>query len=168
MGSTINPNYIAFVLLLICTSCGVYSLSGASIDARLKTYTVSQFSNNAPLVLPSLGQQFTEKLRDKMNSQTSLKNSQTNADVQFEGTITNYSVSPASIGTGSTTQLNRLTVSVRVKFVNRVDDKKNFEETFTQYQDFGNLPLSQVQDELNRQIGQRLIDAIFNRAFVNW
>ena len=103
-----------------------------------------------------------------MNSQTSLKNSQTNADVQFEGTITNYGVSPASIGTGSTTQLNRLTVSVRVKFVNRVDDKKNFEETFTQYQDFGNLPLSQVQDELNRQIGQRLIDAIFNRAFVNW
>jgi len=146
----------------------VYSFTGASIDPAIHTYTVFQFTNNAPLVIPTLAQVVSERMRDKMNTQTSLKGKQGDGDVQFNGTIVGYSVAPAAVNGNSQTTLNRLTITVRIKFENRINPKQNFEEVFAQYQDFGNQPLSAVQDELNRQITQRIVDAAFNRAFVNW
>ena len=165
-----NSHWVMFVLLCIALSgCGVYSFTGASIDPAIRTYTVNQFVNNAPLVIPTLAQVISERMRDKMNNQTSLKGAQRDGDVVFSGTIVGYSVAPAAItANNNQTALNRLTITVQVHFENKVDPKKNFDEAFSQFQDFSNQPLTQVQDELNRQITQRIVDAAFNRAFVNW
>jgi hypothetical protein len=57
--------------ILLHESCG-YKLSGASIPAEMKTVSVQFFENNATLVVPSLSQNFTEALKNRIRGQSRL------------------------------------------------------------------------------------------------
>jgi hypothetical protein len=61
---------IAFFLLFIFTRCGVYSFTGAAIEG--KTINIHFIENNARLVAPTLSPTFTQKLRQRILSQSSL------------------------------------------------------------------------------------------------
>jgi hypothetical protein len=163
--------YICMLLLAgFTSSCKIkYSLSGATIPPEAKTISVAFFSNNTTLGSPSMSQVFTEKLRDVVSSQTSLALMKQNGDLQFEGSITDYNVSPVSIQSSDQAALNRLTVTISVKYTNKFDITKNFEQTFTRFADFrASSVLSSVEAELLTEINRQLTEDIFNRAFNNW
>jgi hypothetical protein len=61
---------LLLILALTAAGCGVYSFSGASISPDVKTFSVQFFPNRAQLVQPLLSQAFTEKLKEKLISQT--------------------------------------------------------------------------------------------------
>jgi hypothetical protein len=65
-----------------------------------------------------LSRELTEKLKDKIQGQTVLKLVNESGDVQFEGEISNYSVTPAAITGDNVAAKNRLTISIRVKYSN--------------------------------------------------
>lgn len=160
--------WVLFLVLLV-TGCGVYSFTGASIPAGAKTVSVKYFPNNADLVEPTLSQTFTESLRDKFVSQTNLELISGGGDLQFEGEITTYKVTPVAITGNQTAALNRLTISVKVKFVNLLDETKNFESSFSRYEDFpSDQDLASTQQELIDQINEMLVEDIFNKSVVNW
>ena len=160
------------VLGLCCMviSCKVnYSMSGASISPEVKTISVSYFNKSAALGPPTLGQYFTERLKEKFVSQTSLTPVERNGDVRFEGTITGYTITPQSIQPNETAANNRLSITVNVKFVNMKDEKNNFETSFTRFTDYSSQTnLSSVEDQLIKDVTDQLIDDIFNKAFINW
>ncbi|MCE1201987.1 MAG: LPS assembly lipoprotein LptE [Bacteroidia bacterium] len=159
----------AVVLLLLTPSCGIYSFTGASIPPEARTFSVEQFANNALLVEPLLSNTMTNALRDRFTSQTTLRQTATNGDLAFEGEITDYSVSPVAIQSDQTAALNRLTITVNVRFYNKFEESKNFESRFTQYLDYpSDQDLNVVKDRLIREITDMLIDNIFNKAVVNW
>ncbi len=169
--ATLRP--LTFVIILICcfllSSCGIYSFSGASIPAEAKTVSVQYFPNNAPLVNPLLSDAVTNGLNDIFVNQTILQSVAQNGDLALEGEITGYSTSPIAITGNQTAAMNRLTITVNVRFTNRYDASKNFEQKFSQYQDYpSNQDLSAVQDVLVEQIVQDLCEDIFNKAVVNW
>src|SRR6185312_9939452 len=83
-------------MLVLNPSCKI-SLSGASIPADLKTINVEYFENNAPLVVNYLSQQFTESLKDRIRSNTSISIVQGEANARMSGTITGYSIEPVSV-----------------------------------------------------------------------
>jgi len=146
-----------------------YSFSGASISPEVKTFTVKFFTKTASLGPASLSQTFTEKLKDKFISQTSLALVDKNADLTFEGSITNYTVAPISIQTNEIAASNRLTITVNVKFTNLKDEKQNFESSFSRYADYeSELNLATVEDKLITEINDQLVDDIFNKAVINW
>ena len=92
-----------------------------------------------------------------------------NGDLALEGEITGYSTSPIAITGNQTAAMNRLTVTVNVRFTNKYDESKNFEQNFSQYQDYpSGQDLSIVQDALVEQIVEDLCQDIFNKAVVNW
>ena len=65
--------------------------------------------------------------------------------------------------------MNRLTISVRVRFINSFDDTQNFDQTFSRYADYSSTQnLSSVEATLVTEINDALTDDIFNKAFVNW
>ena len=65
--------------------------------------------------------------------------------------------------------MNRLTITVRVTYINKLDEKKNFEQSFARYADYDSSKnLSEVEDNLVTQICEVLIDDIFNKAVGNW
>jgi hypothetical protein len=159
------------VLLSFCllNSCGIYTFSGASIPAEAKTVSVQYFPNNAQLVNPLLSTSLTNALNDMFVNQTTLQSVAQNGDLALEGEITGYTTSPIAITGNQTAAMNRLTVTVNVRFTNKYDESKNFEQNFSQYQDYpSGQDLSSVQDVLVETIVQDLCQDIFNKAVVNW
>ena len=85
---------------LVTAGCGVtikYSLSGASIPPDAKTFSVAYFPNNAPMVEPILSTTLTDALIDKFTRQTRLAQVDEGGDFAFEGEITGYSSTTASV-----------------------------------------------------------------------
>lgn len=161
--------YIVVLLALVCQGCGFYSFSGASIPAEAKTVSVQYFQNIAPLINPTLSTQFTMALRDAVINQTSLDIVESDGDLAFEGEITDYRTSPVAITAGQTAALNRLTITVNVRFVNVYDETKNFETKFSNYVDYpSDQELNSVQESLTSTIIEALVEDVFNKALVNW
>jgi len=157
-------------ILILSNSCKVkYSFTGGSVDPKVKTISIQYFPNNAPIVVAILSQAFTQALRDRFSSQTKLTIVNNNGDMNIEGSITGYSVQPQAIQGNQTAALNRLTITVNVKFTNKIDEKQNFEQAFSRYEDYpSSKNLSSVQDVLIQDINTTLIDDIYNKTVVNW
>jgi Lipopolysaccharide-assembly len=160
---------VVVLMMLSLSACKIYSLSGASISPDTKSVSVAYIENNAALVNPTLSQTLTESLKDRIVSQTGLQLLRTTADLDFEGTIIDYTIKPIAIQGNEFASQNRLTISVKIKFSNNKDETKSFEQVFTRYADYpGTQNLSTVEAELIKTINTQLIDDIFNKAFVNW
>ena len=159
---------LVMALALLCQGCGIYSFSGASIPAEARTVSVAYFPNHAQLVNPSLSNNLTNALRDAMTNQTTLDMVEAGGDIAFEGEITDYKTSPVAI-TGQTAAMNRLTVTVKVRFSNRLDETKDFEQSFSRYRDYNaQLNFSSVESSLMAEIVSELCDDVFNKSVVNW
>ena len=160
---------LVLALALVCQGCGIYSFSGASIPAEAKTVSVQYFPNHAQLVNPMLSNDFTSALRDAMMNQTPLDMVESGGDLAFEGEITDYKTTPVAITAAQTAAMNRLTITVKVRFSNRFDDTKDFEQTFSHYEDYpSDQDLNAVQESLTATIIEALVEDIFNKALVNW
>jgi len=109
-------------------------------------------------------------LQDLFVQQTNLELSQRNADLIFEGEITDYRVNPMSATAQQTAAQNRLTVSVNVRFTNRLIEEDNFEKQFSFYSDFpANSQLTGgVLDAALEEILERITQDIFNESVAKW
>jgi ABC-type uncharacterized transport system ATPase component len=68
-----------------------------------------------------------------------------------------------------TAALNRLTITVNVKFTNQKDEKQNYETNFSRYADYDSKKsLAEVEQTLMEEINKQLVDDIFNKAVSNW
>lgn len=167
-----NIRYIFSILTVICffNSCKVkYSLDGASIPIEAKTVSVGFFTNNTTLGSPAISQKFTERLRDVVSTQTRLSLNKQNGDLQFEGTILDYNIAPVAIQSNDLAAKNRLTITVNVKYINKFDETKNFDQNFSRFADYPTTSsLSSQEDALLTEINRQLTEDIFNKAFNNW
>lgn len=158
------------MVILLLVGCKIkYSLNGATIPIEAKTISVGYFENNTTLGSPTISQKFTEKLRDVVSTQTNLALMKQHGDLNFEGTIINYNIAPVAIQSNDQAVNNRLTITVNVKYSNRFDASKNFEQNFTRFADYkANTTISSQEDALLTEINRQLTEDIFNRAFNNW
>lgn len=148
---------------------GGYSFSGASIPEAAKTFSVAYFPNNAPMVSPTLSTMLTESLKDKFSRQTKLQMVEEGGDFAFEGEITGYSSTTASVSSDNYAQMNRLTITVRVEFTNVVEPQNSFTQSFSQFADYDSQQLlTDIQSELDQQIVDQLVTDIFMAAAANW
>lgn len=167
---SIFRNSVIIGLLLVTQSCGTYSFSGASIPDEMKTISVQFFENTSALVVPYLSQQFTEGLKDRIRNQSRLSIVRTEADANFEGRITDYSIRPVAIQGNDRAGLNRVTVTVMVKYTNVLKPELNFEQSFQAFQEFSlnQGPIQTQEQKLLALIIRQLTEDIFNKAFANW
>jgi len=157
------------LIMGLSQSCGFYSFTGASISPDVKTVQIDDFPNYAQLVNPALSQTFTQGLQDLFLNQTNLNLTSSGGDLQFEGEITEYRVTPAAITSGSTAAQNRLTIAVKVRFYNNNDEEKNFDKTFSHYEDFpASTDLASIEDDIVNTILERIFENIFNDSVANW
>lgn len=146
-----------------------YSLSGASIPPDAKTFSVAYFPNNAPMVAPILSSTLTDALVDKFSRQTRLTQVSEGGDFAFEGEIVGYSSTTASVSSNDYALQNRLTISVKVRFTNAVDEKMSFNKSFSAYADYDSTRLlTEVESELITEIVDQLVTDIFQAAASNW
>lgn len=160
------------------SSCSV-TLSGASIPAEMKTIDVEYFENNALLVVNNLSQNFTEALKQRIRSQTSLSIVRTpEADAVFSGSIIAYTIAPVSVqATGNNNappiaNASRLTITVKVKYKPNNNKKgmehaQGYEQDFTKTADFTG-DIAPQEQALILNITKQLTEDIFNKAFADW
>ena len=160
-----------FVLIaLLYSGCSVrMTLSGASIDENLKTFSVQYFNNRAAIINPLLSQKMTELLKDRIMSESRLTLVNGVGDVDFSGEITNYSIRPMAIKEDAVSAQTRLTIGVKVRYQNKQDPQKNWESSFSAYQDFASeRNITEVEAELTTLIIDQLTENIFNKTFSDW
>jgi len=157
-------------LLITNNGCKVkYSFTGASLTPDVKTVNIEYFQNLSSIVNPKLSNLLTEELRNRFVSQTSLNIITGYGDIQFSGQIITYNVAPIAIQGNETAARNRLSITVKVKFVNTKDNKNSYDKSFTQYEDFdSNTSFTQVEDALVTTIVEKLVEDIFVNAVANW
>lgn len=160
--------FLTSVFLLV--SCTMkYSFTGASIPPEVKTISIHYLKNTALLVKPTLSMQLTDELRNRFTSQTSLTPVNQNGDFDISGEITNYATSPVAIQGNQTAALNRLTVTINIRFVNKFDEKQNYETSFSRYVDYpSSQALASVESQIIEEIIGYLVDDVFNKTAVNW
>ena len=162
---------ILLVMLFTWQGCTVsYKFNGAALDYNVyKTIFVSNFPIRAALVYPPLQQTFENELLDYISRNTRLRIVDTSADLQMEGEITGYSLSPQAVTEDAYASKTRLTITIRVKYTDSKQDGKDIDQTFSAYRDFDSSEmLTDVQDELCSQISKELVDLIFNATLGNW
>ena len=159
---------LALIALWQLQACS-YSFTGASISPAVKSISVSYLPNNALLVQPTLSRKLTEAIRDKFTSQSNLTLVGSNGDLNIEGEITGYTTEPVAITGEQTAALQRLKITVNIRFTNKIDPKQDFETSFSRFQDYNSLRrLSEVEESLIDLINEELAQDIFNKAVVNW
>ena len=154
---------------LVIVACGAYSFTGGN-TGEAKTLQIDFFPNQASLVEPALTQRFTNDFRDLFTRQTNLTLTGSNGDLYFSGEITDFRVTPMSGTSNQTAAQNRLTVTVNVRFVNKLVPKDDFEKTFSFYSDYGaNSQLTgSVLEAALDEIVERLTQDIFNASVAKW
>ena len=156
-------------LLLLAGCSGGYSFTGASIPPGAKTISVATFPNYAATVNPQLSQKLTDDLVQMFSSQTSLTVANDNGDLQISGEITGYDTRASALSSSDEVSMNRLTISIRVRFVNQIDPDADFEQTFSRYRDYAaSQDFSSVESGLMAEIVSELCEDVFNKAVVNW
>jgi hypothetical protein len=170
-------SHFARLLMLIIAvavaapSCRIsYKFNGSALDYTVyHTISVSDFPIRAALVYPPLQQTFENELLDYIERNTRLKMTDGASDLQIEGEITGYSLTPQAVTENAYASKTRLTITVRVKFIDNKDDNKSLDQTFSAYRDFDSSELlTDVQDELCQTISKQLVELIFNATLGNW
>lgn len=160
------------LLTALLIGCGYkvsYTLSGASIPPEAKTFSVAYFPNNAAMVSPILSSTMTDALVDKFTRQTRLQQVSEGGDFAFEGEITNYTSTTSSVSSQDYALLNRLTITVKVRFTNALNEAESFNKSFSAYADYDSTRLlTEVEGELIPEIVDQLVTDIFQAAAGNW
>jgi len=165
---------VILVISIVLYSCKInYSFTGASISPSVKTVFIDLFNNRARVVNPNLSNVFTEKLKDKFVSQTSLSLRPDQGDLEFTGEIIGYDVRPQSIQSSQQgrdfASMNRLTITVHVNYTNNKDHEQDFKNNFSAYYDWESTrALSEVENDAINTITDQLVEDIFNKSVANW
>ncbi len=162
---------LAVTISAITQSCRIsYKLNGAALDYNVyKTVHISEFPIRAALVYPPLQQMFENALLDYVSRNTRLQEVDSNSDLELQGEITGYNLTPQAVTEDAYASQTRLTISVRVKYTDNKAQGKDVDQTFSAYRDFpASEMLNDVQDELCQQITKELVDLIFNATLGNW
>lgn len=170
---TLNPKPKTLNLLLLTTLLsalsGCYSFRGTTLSPDIKSVTITNFTMGTAGGPANMALQFNEKMKEYYQRNTSLALLPLNGDLQLEGSITAYEVTPAAPTANDQAALNRLSITIQVKFTNNKDEEKNFDQSFSFFKDFPqSQTLSQVESRLVPQILDQIVQDIFNKSAGDW
>ncbi|MBO4371069.1 MAG: LptE family protein [Paludibacteraceae bacterium] len=166
----INTAMIATALSLL-TACTIsYKFNGTVIDySKVKSIAITDFNNRAPMVYAPLAVTFNEKIKDTYTKQTRLELVDRNGDLELEGEITGYDITPQSMTSNALSAETRLTIRIQVRYTNNTNHDEDFERSYSAYRNFDSSKLiTDVQDELIDEIVEEICDNIYNDTVANW
>lgn len=171
MGSIVFAVLVISILSFVSfsnSSCNIYKFRDISIPDSIKTVKVNFIENRAPYVNPQLSPRLTDKLRQKIVSQTRLSQTNNdNADWDVKGYISNYTSSTSGISQQQVAT-NRLTVTVHITLNDQKANKTQEYDVSRNFEYAASKSLTQAEAELTDEIIRGLTDDIFNRIFSNW
>ena len=168
--------YLRLLAVAVCVAvatvaCKVsITMNGSVLDYNIyKTIRVSDFPIRTALVYPPLQQTFENTLLDYIAKNTRLQTTEGASDLELEGEITGYNLTPQAVTEDAYASMTRLTITVRVKYIDNRQENKDIDQSFSAYRDFpATEMLTDVQDQLCEEITKELVDLIYNATLGNW
>lgn len=159
---------LAFVPLTACRIS--FTMNGSMLDYTVyHTIHVSEFPIRAALVYPPLQPLFETTLLDYISKNTRLQTTDGASDLELEGEITGYNLTPQAVTEDAYASKTRLTITVRVKYTDTKKEGNDIDQTFSAFRDFDSSEmLTDVQDQLCEEISKELVELIFNSTLGNW
>jgi hypothetical protein len=155
--------------LFVFNSCGIYSFSGTSIQPDVNTITINFFEYRALRVNPSLSNDLTEAIRNQFRRMTRLEQVDLDGDMELSGQITGYEITPAAVTADEVAARNKLTVTVKVQFTDKLHPEENFDKSFSAYSEYDSTnTIDAVESGLCAEIVEKLVEDIFNAAVAQW
>lgn len=173
---SIISSILLLPLVILLSGCGVYSFTGSTLTPDMKTISIGTFYNNAALGPSTMTSLFTESIKSYFQKNTSLTFVNSNGDLQFEGYIADYTITPVSAtssGDDNTVDYattSRITITVFCSYVNLKDDEFDFEQRFSYFKDYDSstTDLTSNEDDFAQEIFDQIILDIFNASVANW
>lgn len=167
------PKFLFFICVsVVLSSCTIsYKFNGASIDySKTKTISISDFPNTSELIYPTLAQEFTESLRDVYAKQTRLQLLKKGGDLNIEGEIIGYQLTPMAISADSYSSETKLTITINVRFTNNKNPQDDFvDKKYTAFQTFSSTSmLSDVEAEITKIMITEITESIYNDTVAKW
>lgn len=163
-------NWIGIFSIAVMLAGCSFGVSMNGIDTSgASTFSVGYFKPKTALATPLLAQRFTESLKDLILQQSPLDLVKRDADISYEGAIVGYEISPVAVQANETSDQNRLTITVEVRYTNTIEEDKSFERTFSKFVDYrSNQDLFAIEDQLIEDVNEQLTQDIFNASLGNW
>ncbi len=172
----VGPGFrpVAFCLLLAAfcipaSGCGVYSFTGASIPDHVRTVAIPLAEDRSLGGVSNLDQVLTDLLIERFVRQTrlALEPDENAADALLTATIERYQNEPTAVTGDEVAALNRVTISVRVEYLDQVEDEERLARSFSDSENYDATNIALEEDTAARVL-ENIADDIFTAATSDW
>lgn len=163
---------LCFVLLTagLWVACSIqYKFTGTSINYDLiKTIQIDHIANRAPYGWAPMEAMINTQLQDAYVNQTRLKLVKKGGDLHIAGEIVGYDQFNKSVSADGFSSQVQLRVTVNIRFSNSKANQ-HWERQFSATAPYdAKLQLSQVQEQLVKELLRDITDQIFNATVADW
>ncbi len=137
--NTTRSTVLSAVLIasLVLYSGCPYSFTGASVPKHLKTIAIPLVDDQSGFGEAGLRERFTTELTNLFISDNSLQvTDRATADSILEGAIVTVSDAPSVVTQGEAVAKRRITITVKCAYQDKVQRKRIWEKTFSQWGDY--------------------------------
>lgn len=164
---------ILFSGLFLFSSCWPtrVAFQDANFPEEWKVFSVKTFDNNAPNTPLSYAATLSENVKDAIQNKTSLNLTGTpdEAQLEIEGVINNYSITPVALQEGDQAAQNRLSVSATFTIFIKEPEEEERIVNSTRFVDYdSNTDLGVVESTLLEEVNTQIVQDIINQLFSNW
>lgn len=166
--------FLAIALLFFgLTSCWPVRVSfvDGSMPEEWKSFTVKTLENNTGNAPLSYNATLTESIKDGIqnNSRLNLEDNAENAEVNVEGIITSYTITPVALQEGDAAAQNRLTVTCQFEIFITQPEEDIMELTSSRFIDYdATTDLGTVENDLLSEVTDQIVQDVLNKLFSNW
>ncbi|MDG1346572.1 MAG: LptE family protein [Crocinitomicaceae bacterium] len=163
-----------FILFLgvLATSCwpSRFTFVDGNMPEEWKTFTVKTLDNNSATAPNSYSSQLTEALRDGIqNNTTLLLNPGNSAEVNIEGVVNGYNVSPIALQPGDVAAKNRLTINANFTIFITKPEEDKMTISLSKFMDFdSNKDISSVESQLIEEINAQMVQDVVAKLMSGW
>lgn len=160
-------------LSLILASCWPSKITfiDGSMPPEWKAFYVGVLENKAANTPLSYPLNLAESIRSGIQNNTKLQlsNAPTDAEVDIEGEINSYSITPVALQEGDNATKNRLTVSVNFVFYISAPEENEMTLNASRFIDYdANTDLSTVENDLLQEVTDQIVQDVLNKLRSNW
>ncbi len=165
---------LSLSVILLLSSCWPSSVSfvdSGSMPAEWKQFYVKTVKNNAPSTPISYNSILTEDVKDAIQNGTrlSLATRIEDAQLEIEGVITSYSITPIALQEGDNAAQNRLSVSVKFDIFINEPEEDEMHLISTRFFDYpASTDLATVESEYLEEVNKQIVQDVVNKLLSNW
>ena len=163
--------WLVCMLAAILPACAYYSFTGATIPARFDTIAIPLVEDNSRSAIPTLDEELTEGLTNRFVRQTrlTLETDESAADVVLTARIERYVNEPTAVSGEERATQNRVTLTVSVRYLDRVEDRPLLDRTFTSFEQYDPVADGPEGEEAAALAAlDNIADDVFTAATSNW